>query len=213
MRRNYETELKKLTLEVVEMATLVDTMLNDAIKALQTKDLELAKDLVDRDDLIDDKEIYIEELCISLIATQCPIASDLRRVNTILRMITDLERIADHCVNISKAVLTNNGRDFMKPLVDLPRMQVICSNMISDAIACFVDEDHEKAKEIISRDQEVDELYEKIYKELLGILVNHQEMQDQAVLLLLIGRYLERVADHTTNIAERVIYMVTGKYH
>lgn len=213
MRKQFDSELEKVTQEVIKMGNAVDLMLKDAIKALQTGDLDLARRVIEHDDTIDAQEIKIEELCVLISATQCPIASDLRRINTILRMISDLERIADHCVNISKATLSNNSRPFLKPLVDLPNMQSICSEMISDAIQCFIDEDHNMAKLIINRDDEVDELYEKIYNELLGILVKDESIKDQAVLLLMIGRYLERIADHTTNIAERVIYMVTGKYN
>lgn len=210
MRDVFTQELRDVTTHVIQMAKTVDQMLSDAIGALKNKELDVAKEIIKRDDVIDQMELEIEDKCIDLIATQCPIASDLRRINTILRMITDLERIADHCVNIAKVVIANNARDFVKPLVDLPRMQMICSEMIHDAIDSFMNEDVKLARQIIVRDDEVDAIYERIYVELLGMLSEDSDLKDQVVMLLLIGRYLERIADHTTNVAERTIYMMTG---
>lgn len=215
MRNLFERELQGVTDQVIDMGKQVDKMLSDVINALQNKKIELAKEIVERDDVIDDIEHEIENMCIDIIATQCPIASDLRRITTILRMITDLERIADHCVNIAKVVIDNNGRAFMKPLVDLPKMQTICSGMISDSIESFIREDHLMALDVIKTDDSVDDLYESIYKELLEMLYaekdKSEQIKEQVIMLLLIGRYLERIADHATNVAERVIYMVTGK--
>jgi len=212
MRNVFEQELRDVTTEVIKMAKQVDVMLTDSIYSLQNKDLEMAKEIINRDDIIDQLEMDIEDQCINIIAKQSPIARDLRRINSILRMINDLERIADHCVNISKVVIANNGRDFVKPLIDLPRMQLICSEMIRDAIASFMDEDIKKARAIIKRDDEVDAIYERIYVELLVMLTEDSGLKDQVVMLLLIGRYLERIADHTTNVAERTIYMMTGQF-
>lgn len=216
MRTVFEQELIDVTDKVITMANEVNIMLHDAIEALQYKNLDLASEIIKRDDIIDEQELIIEDLCIHIIATQCPIASDLRRITTILKIISDLERIADHSVNISKVVLDNQGRNFMKPLVDLPKMQKLCSEMIGDVIEAFVIEDHKKALRIIKKDDEVDRLYEGIYQELLNMLsVTEQQAlpvnKEQVIMLLLIGRYLERIADHTTNVAERIIYMVTGK--
>ncbi|MCH4891278.1 phosphate signaling complex protein PhoU [Acidaminobacter sp. JC074] len=210
MRNVYVQELKDVTSEVIQMAGLVQEMLKDVMHALENKDLDLAKKIIASDDKIDKMELDIEDHCIDLIATQNPIASDLRRITTILRMITDLERIADHCVNIAKVVIANNGRNFVKPLVDLPRMRVICSEMIEEAIRSFTNEDVDLAREVIKRDDEVDMIYERIYLELLAMLSEDSDLKDQVVLLLLIGRYLERIADHTTNISERTIYMMLG---
>lgn len=212
MRNVFEQELRDVTTEVIKMAKKVDTMLTDSINSLQNKDLKMAKSIINNDDIIDQLEMDIEDQCINIIAKQSPIARDLRRINSILRMISDLERIADHCVNISKVVIANNGRDFVKPLVDLPRMQMICSEMIHDAIVSFMNEDVNKARAIIKRDDEVDAIYERIYVELLVMLTEDSGLKDQIVMLLLIARYLERIADHTTNVAERTIYMVTGQF-
>jgi phosphate transport system protein len=210
MRELFEQELRDVTTEVIKMAQLVDQMLTDVIRSLQEKDLTLAKEIIIRDDVIDKIELEIEDQCVNIAARQCPIARDLRRINSILRMISDLERIADHCVDIAKVVISNNGREFVKPLIDLPRMQSICSEMIADAIRSFINEDVEASREIIRRDDEVDAIYERIYVELLNMLTEDAYLKDQVVMLLLIGRYLERIADHTTNVAERTIYMVTG---
>jgi phosphate transport system protein len=210
MRELFEQELRDVTTEVIKMAKSVDQMLTDVIRALQEKNLKLAKEIINRDDVIDKMELDIEDECVIITARQCPIARDLRRINSILRMISDLERIADHCVNIAKVVISNNGRDFIKPLLDLPRMQMICSEMITSAIKSFINEDVDAARLVIKRDDEVDAIYERIYVELLGMLTEDSGLKDQVVMLLLIGRYLERIADHTTNVAERTIYMVTG---
>jgi|LGVF01.2.fsa_nt_gb phosphate transport system protein len=210
MRDLFEQELRDVTTKVIKMAKSVDRMLTDVIRTLQEKDLKLAKEIINRDDVIDKMELDIEDECVIITARQCPIARDLRRINTILRMISDLERIADHCVNIAKVVISNNGRDFIKPLIDLPRMQMICSEMITSAIESFINEDVDAARLVIKRDDEVDAIYERIYVELLGMLTEDSGLKDQVVMLLLIGRYLERIADHTTNVAERTVYMVTG---
>lgn len=212
MRNVFEQELRDVTTEVIKMAKKVDVMLQDSINSLQNKELDLAKEIIKRDDLIDQYEMAIEDQCINIIAKQSPVARDLRRINSILRMINDLERIADHCVNIAKVVIANNGRDFIKPLVDLPKMQVVCSEMIHDAIASFMNEDINQAREIIKRDDQVDAMYERIYVELLQMLTEDFGLKDQVVMLLLVGRYLERIADHTTNVAERTIYMMTGQF-
>lgn len=211
MRNVFEQALRDVTTAVIQMARKVDDMLNDSIQALQSKQILTARKIIQYDDVIDQMALDIEEMCIDIIATQQPIASDLRRITTILRMITDLERIADHCVNISKVVIANNGRTFVKPLIDLPRMQDICSTMIEDAIDSFMNENVKKARNIIARDDEVDAIYERIYVELLEMLTTDSGLKDQVVMLLLIGRYLERIADHITNIAERTIYMMTGQ--
>lgn len=211
MRKLFEKELSNVTTHVIDMGQNVDATLKKVINALKNKDLSAAKEIINNDDFFDEMEVSIEEECVDIIATQHPMASDLRRITTVLRIITDLERIADHCVNISKVVLSNNGRDFMKPLVDLPRMQELCSIMISGAIESFTKEDEDLAKRIINMDDEVDELYERVYSELLGMLSENHNLKDQVVLLLLIGRYLERIADHATNVAEKVVYMVSGK--
>lgn len=211
MRTVFQNDLKAVTEDVIQMARDVDQMLKDVVEALQSKNMDLAKDIIKRDDYIDEFELTIEEKCVNITATQCPIASDLRLINSVLKIISDLERIADHCVNIAKVVIANNGRDFVKPLVDLPNMQSICSEMIAKAIEAFIEQDVQKSREIIKKDDEVDAIYERIYVELLGMLSEDSELKDQVVMLLLIGRYLERIADHTTNVAERTIYIVTGK--
>lgn len=216
MRHVFEQELDNVTEQVIIMGRQVDQMLTDVVLALKEGDVEKAMSIKKFDDTIDQMEVDIENLCIEIIARQCPIARDLRRITTILRMISDLERIADHCVNIARVIIDNDGRPFMKPLIDLPRMQDICSTMISDSIEAFIKSDHKLAYEVIRRDDEVDDIYENIYVELLNLLTGKNQdisdvIKEQVIMLLLIGRYLERIADHATNVSERVIYMVTGK--
>ena len=213
MRSRFDKKLSNVTKKVIDMGKIIESTLIEVVYALKNKDLEIANKIILADDIIDAMEIDIESDCVNIIATQYPIASDLRRIITILRIVSDLERIADLCVNISKIIISNEDSDFMKPLIDLPKMQKLCSVMIKGAIESFITEDQNLALSIIKMDDKVDDLYEKIYQELLGMLSVNSEIKDQVIMLLLIGRYLERIADHATNVAERVIYMVSGEYY
>jgi len=211
MRERYHHRIEKVNIELLEMGAEVEYMLNRAMVALLDKDVVGASEVIAYDSIVDDKEVNIEDSCLNLIVTQQPMGSDLRRIVTILKIITDLERIADHAVNISRVTVENDGKDFIKPLVDIPIMFGLCKEMIKNSLNAFLNGDIGLAQSVIESDNDVDELYEGIYIELLGIISTNNSVRDRAIPLLLIGRYLERIADHSTNICERVIYMETGQ--
>lgn len=211
MREQFHNKIEAVNIELLEMGAEVEYMLNNAMTALLKKDITGAKAVMAYDNIVDKKEIEIEDSCLNLIVTQQPMGSDLRRIVTILKIITDLERIADHSVNISRITVDNDGDEFIKPLVDIPEMFGLCKSMIRDSLNSFLNEDDVLARNVIERDDEVDRLYKGIYTDLLGLVEMKHDVKDKAMQLLLVGRYLERIADHTTNICERVIYMKTGE--
>lgn len=211
MRTEYTQQLKDLQIKLLKMGSLVQHIIEEALQALLNQDMEKAKKIYLMDDRIDALELEIEVECMRLIALQQPMAKDLRIIGTILKAITDLERMGDHAVNIAKQTELIGEEPFIKPLVDIPRMARLSENMVAKALDSFMKEDVNLAREVAHDDDEVDEIYESIYTELLEMMIHDQKIIKQAINLLLIGRFLERIADHATNIGERVIYMVTGE--
>jgi phosphate transport system protein len=203
--------LRKLDDDLMIMSILVEEQLSTVKAALIRRDLKLAKQAIDMDARIDGLESLIEKECLDAIALQQPLAGDLRRIESILKMITDLERIGDNSVNIAKVILTLDQQPLVKPLIDLPKMFDLVLLMLQQYTDSYVRSSVELAVLTAKADDEVDALYENIYRELLEILVLDQTQQDQIVSLLFIGRYLERMGDHITNLCERVIYMATGE--
>jgi phosphate transport system protein len=182
-----------------------------SVKALKEQDVELADDVLKKDDEIDQLDLEIEQECMMLLALQQPLAKDLRTIATILKIITDLERMGDNAVNIAKIVSKIGKEPLIKPLVDIPKMADICQQMVRQSLDAFVNEDIKIAEEVGKRDEEVDELYEKVVREVLVLISKKNDFIDQGTNLMFVGRYLERIADHSTNICERIIYMVTGE--
>lgn len=194
------------------MGSMVEEAIHLAVESLARQNLELAQEIIDGDDRIDDLSRKIEEDCIRLIALQQPIARDLRVITTVLKMVTDLERIADHATNIAEITQRIGKTPLIKPLIDIPRMAGMAEAMVRDSLKAFVDRDLEFAKATCLRDDEVDKLYESLLNELTGFIIQGGDAERvvQSMNLLFAARYLERVADHATNIGERVIYLVTG---
>ncbi|MFZ5352653.1 MAG: phosphate signaling complex protein PhoU [Bacillota bacterium] len=213
MTRNYfDKELQDLQLDLVKMSSVVEEALLNSIKALKHQDVELARKVIEGDDVPDKMEFDIEDKCFKLIALQQPMAKDLRQIATALKIITDLERIADHAVDISKITIKLSNEVYIKELIDIPRMGELASKMVKDCIDAFVHQDIEKAKEISRMDDEVDALYSQIFRELLVIMMEDPKKITQATHFLFVSKYLERVADHVTNICERIIYAVTSEH-
>jgi len=212
MRVQMEAKLLEIEELMLKMSTQVEELIELSIKALLEQDLELAKRIIRLDKKVDDLEMGIEKKSLEFIALQNPLAGDLRKISAILKIITDLERIGDHCTNISRVVIEMGKTPFVKPLVDIPKMAEIVRNMVSESVDSFVDAEPQRAIEVAKRDDKVDALYETIYMDLLQLMRerDHEDTK-QIVNLLFIGRYLERMADHTTNICERIIYMTTGE--
>jgi len=193
------------------MGSLVEESIARSIEALKKQNLELAQSVIDSDDRIDQMEQQIEEKCLEVIATQQPMAKDLRRVATLFKIINDLERMADYAVSISKITLRIGNQPLIKPLVDIPRMAQLSQRMVKQALDSYVREDVALAQAVGMDDNEVDNLFGQIFRELLTIMMENPKTITQATHLLFVGRWLERISDHATNIAEEVFFLVTGE--
>lgn len=211
MRSQFEEELKALNIKLLKMGSMVQNIIEVSVQSLAKQDLDRARSVFELDDDIDALELEIEHQCMSLIARQQPIAKDLRTIGTILKIITDLERMGDHAVNIAKVTLEIGEDKLIKPLIDIPKMARLTEDMVNKSLDAFMHEDIDLAKELDKDDDQVDDLYEAIYLELIEMMLENPEIIKQATQLLFIGRYLERTADHATNIGERIVYMVTGE--
>ncbi len=211
MRPKLELKLAEIDELLLEMGTLVEEQLNQAIIALTTHNLTLAEKVIQTDVKIDDLERTIENKCLNTIALQNPLAGDLRKLSAVMKIITDLERIGDHCVNIAEIVVSIGSEAHFKPLLDLPKMANIVQEMVNSSLDSYVRKDVALATLTAQRDDEVDELYITIYKELLNYIHEDKTHMDQIISLLFIGRFLERIADHVTNVCEHSIFMINGK--
>ena len=211
MRTEYTERLKNLKIKLLKMGSMVQQIVEESLQALMQQDMEKADTIHVMDDQIDALELEIEVECMNLIALQQPMAKDLRIIGTILKAITDLERMGDHAVNIARQTKLIGQEPFIKPLVDIPRMARLSEEMVAKCLDAFMKEDVDLAREVAHDDEAVDEIYEMIDTELMEMMIDDRGVMNQAIHLLFIGRYLERIADHATNIGERVIYMVTGE--
>lgn len=209
--RIIDGKLEALHELLLRMSATVEESMEKAVRALLTQNMALAREVVALDQKSDDLEVEIENMCIHIIATQQPVGSDLRRLTAIIKLITDLERIGDYSVNIAEIVLEIGNDPLIKPLVDIPQMAEVTKRMIRRSITAYIQMDAPMAKEAALMDEEVDSLYLQVYTDLLSLLATDATKMKQITQLLFIGRYLERIADHATNICERVIYMVTGE--
>lgn len=210
-REGFHRELQELRNDITRMGTLVEQALERSVRALKDRDLDLARQVIDQDTQVNRYHLGIEQRCLKLLALQQPMAKDLRVVGTALKIITDLERMADYAVNIAKTTLRLQGEPLIKPLVDIPRMVEVTMQMLRDALQAFVNEDVDLAVRMIERDHEVDHLYSRVFTELEELMQADPANVKQALQLLFVSRYLERTADHATNLGEWTIYMVTGE--
>jgi len=211
MSTDYEKKMELLLAKLHQMGSLVEESIAGAVEALKKQNLNLAEKVIAGDDLIDRLELEIEEKCLQLIATQQPMAKDLRRVSTLFKMINDLERMADHATDIGKITLRIGHEPLIKPLVDIPRMAFLSQKMVKQALDAYVREDLQLALTVANDDDEVDQLHGQIFRELLLIMMENPRTITQATHLLFVSRWLERIADHATNIAEEVVFLVTGE--
>ena len=210
-REHYGQELKDLRSSVVAMASMVDKAINTAVVALAQRDVSIAQQVVADDRAINEHRWRTEEQALLVIATQAPMAKDLRMIAAVIHIVTDLERMADHAAGIAKIALQTADQPPLKPLVDIPRMSEIARTMLHDAITAFIEDDQAAARAIVARDDEVDALYEQIYRELLTFMLADPTTIDQATHLLWVAHNLERIADRVTNICERVVFAATGQ--
>ena len=210
-REAYHMALINLQDEVLEMAGMVANAIKKSVESLQKRDMNASRVIITNDSLINKKRFAIEERCISLIATQQPMAVDLRVLTSILSIITDLERMGDHAEGIAKISLLIGDEPLVKPLIDIPRMSDIGLSMLDKCLKAFVNRDVEAARLICNEDDTVDALHDQVYRELLFLMIQNPKIIHQATYLTWVSHNLERIADRVTNIAERIVFMVTGK--
>lgn len=207
----YEKELELLKLETIRMSALCEKMIKRSVNALVTRDIPEAKAVIDSDKDVDEFERVIEKKCLELFLKQQPVAKDFREVSAILKMITDLERIGDQAADISSIMLSINEKEkYIKELVHIPMMAENAIEMVRESMVSFMNEDLDLAYKVIDSDDIVDDLFRVVTKELIELIKQDINNADQSVLLMMIAKYLERIADHATNIAEWVIYFSTG---
>lgn len=206
-----QDELDRLKEDLLKMGRLLQQQVYNAVKALAEKDIELAQKVIKNDDLIDDMELDIEKRSLGLIALKQPLARDLRLIASIFRIIIDIERMADHAEDIAHIANDLHEQVYIKPLIDIPRMAAIAQDMLERALEAFTQEKYELAMSLIPLEKELDGLYDQVFNELLLYMMRDQKNIPQATALLLIAGHLERIGDHTTNIAEMVVYVIEGK--
>lgn len=212
VRHSFDKELEHLHELMVQMSGLVEESIENSILALKKQDIELAKKVYQSDDEVDELESRIEKICINLIARQQPLAKDLRAISTALKIITDLERIADHAADIAELTIRMANMKYVKPLVDIPNMAELAKKMVIRSIDSYIKQDINIAMDVCDSDDEVDDLFSKIVLELINIMKNNPETVEQATDFMFIVKYLERIGDHATNIAEWVVFNVTGTH-
>jgi len=210
-RESFDRHLHELQDEVLVLGSMVEKAIDRSIEALKTRNLELARQLIDDDLKINHKRLDIEGKCIDLIATQQPMASDLRIIVAVLNIIGELERIADYAAGIAKIALMIGDEPPLKPLIDLPRMAQKTAEMLRQSLDAFINRDAESARQICTEDDEVDNLYDQVYRELITFMLEDPRTITRATRLIWVAHNLERSADRVTNICERVVFVVTGK--
>ncbi len=212
MRNRFDRQLSQLNNELIQMGSLIEQAISMAINAMMNQDIEKAKQAILFDEEIDHQEKEIENLCLKLLLEQQPVARDLRLISAALKMITDMERIGDQAADISEITLLLAGTPYIKNLDVLQEMAKETTVMVVKSVEAFVNRDIDLANQVIDHDDIVDELFLKIKKELIVLINQNAENGEQATDLLMIGKYFERIGDHATNIAEWVIFSITGKH-
>jgi phosphate transport system protein len=211
MERQFDEELKNLNAKLMRMAALVEESIALAIRGLKSRQEQQAHQVLKQEDAINLLDIEVDELCMRMLALKQPMAGDLRFITSAMKIGSELERMGDQAVNIAERTLELLKQPPLKPLIDLPRLAELAQKMVRDVINAFVNHDADLARDVCRRDDEVDQLNDQIFRELLTYMMQDPANITRAVGLILVGRYLERIADHTTNISEDVIYLALGK--
>ena len=212
MRNRFDRQLSTLNDELIEMGSMIEKSIETAIKALVNQDVDLARHAIEADEEIDRQERIIEDLCLKLLLQQQPVAKDLRLISSALKMITDMERIGDHASDISEITIALADQPYIKKLEHIQQMAKETMIMLVGSIEAFVDKDLEKANEVIKLDDVVDDLFDKVKKELIQMIHENADKGEQAADLLMVAKYMERIGDHATNISEWVIFSITGEH-
>lgn len=211
-RAHFDKELENLNIDMLRLGSLTQDAIDNAITALTTQNADLAKQIVEGDKEIDNLEKLVESRALRLLLQQQPVAGDLRTISTALKAITDMERIGDQAADIAEISLRFQGQPFIKDIDHITKMSDIAIDMVHQCISSYVDRNQARAQAVIDRDDEVDELFDVVKMELVRLLKTDDKNADQAIDLLMIAKYLERIADHATNIAEWVIFCITGQH-
>jgi phosphate transport system protein len=207
----FEDELRDLKVQILKMGSLVEEAIARSIKSLVERNSTLAHQVIENDARINSYDVNIDEECIRIIALRQPTAGDLRFVTTAMKITTDLERMGDYAVDICERALELNEESQLKPYIDIPRMAEIAEGMVHDALRAFLEKNTALAYEVVNRDDEVDQLTVQIFNELLFFMIKDSSTITRAIKISYIAKYLERIADHATNVAEMVVYMIEGK--
>ena len=209
--RHYDDELRELQHKVLEMGGFVEKQIADAVSALVSRNSDSARLTIERDKTVNRMDVEVDDLCLRLLALHQPAGRDLRLITTALKITTDLERAGDMAENLCERVLELNAEPQLKPFIDLPRMADIALTMLRDSLDAFVREDVDLALHVCQEDDRVDALNDQIFRELLSYMIEDPKTITRAMRMNFVSKYLERIADHATNIAEMVIFMVKGQ--
>ena len=209
--RHYDEELQELRHLILEMGGFVEKQIADAMQALVERDTDFARLIIERDKTVNRMDVQIDDICLRLLALHQPAARDLRLITTALKITTDLERAGDMAENIAERAIELSREPQLKPFIDLPRMAAIAQGMLRQALDAFVREDAEMALVVCHQDDAVDSLTDQVLRELLTFMMEDPHTISRALRLIFVSKYIERLADHATNIAEMVIFMVKGK--
>jgi phosphate transport system protein len=211
IRTTYHKKLRQIQDDILAMGSMVEKAITNSVEALKDRNLEMAHQIIAEDKKVNRKRFEIEEKCIQLIATQQPMASDLRNIICILNIVTELERIGDYAEGIAKIVIMIGDEPPLKPLIDIPRMAEKVVDMLHRSLDALINHSADAAKQIATEDDEVDNLYDQVFRELLTFMIEDPKTITRATRLIWVAHNLERSADRATNICERVVFFVTGK--
>lgn len=211
-RHHFSAAIKNINNEIIKMGTLVEEAIRNSMQALVEHDAELAQQVIDADEKINNMELQIQDQLTVLIATEQPVARDLRHIITSLKVVTQIERMGDNAVHISKTAIRLKDEEYIKPLLDLPKMSDIGVRMLHEVLTAFAEADADKAREVSTMDDDIDHLNEQIWRELLTYMMEDPKCIQQATSFLFLARWLERFGDHVTNISEWIVYDATGSH-
>jgi len=212
VRVRYEKELKGITDKLVLMCRHIEVAIEKCVSALVERDYDLAKEVFAADTVIDKMERDIEQSCLKILMMEHPVASDFREVSAVLKMITDLERIGDQARNIAEIATQFGDEEYIKKVVHIPQMAVIVIQMVKDGVQAYINRDVELARSLDKTDDKVDELFNVVLSDLIALIKKNPENAEQAVMFIMIDKYLERIGDHAVNIGEWVEYAITGDH-
>lgn len=210
-REHYDQQLRSLQDDLLRLASLVEAAIGRSINALKNQDVEEARRIIAEDDIIDRRQYALEDKALLLIARQAPVAADLRVISAVISIASELERIGDYAEGIAKIAIRGANEPLLKPLIDVPRMAEIAQRMLHEAVDAFVNRDVEAARRIAIEEEEIDAITTQVQNELLSFMLQDPKNVERALHLMFVAHNLERVADRTTNIGERLVFLVTGE--